>query len=484
MKNMSMKQAALLNMGGKYTVVVLNLFITAVLARLLTPEEYGVVAIVNVFVSFFAILADFGVGNAVVQNQTLTKGDVQNIFVWSLKRALGLGVLFALLAFPVSVFYNDNVYLRIIPLLAISVVFSAANMVPNALLLKKKNFKMIALRLVVVCILSAIVTIALACCGASYYALVVNTIMSSFLNFAWNMFGSGLRFTAAIGDKKQSVAKVKVFSSYLLKFNVMNYFSRNLDNILIGKFMGAEQLGYYNKAYQLMLYPMNNFTSVITPILLPFLADKQNDTKYIYKKYMETVRVLSLLGVYITVFCIFSSYELVGILYGSAWLLTVPCFQLLALSIWSQMICATSGTMFQVLDKTRTQFIRGIIAAGTTVSCILIGVSFGDIQIVSLFVMFAYLSNFITMVYFLVVKSFGENWALFLKQFIPDLLIGFVVGCVLFLIDAQGIGNIYLSFIVKLACSGIVYLVMLFITKQYKHFVQYLPAKIRKMIKV
>lgn len=476
---MSMKKAAIINMSGKYTVVLLNLLITAILARLLTPEEYGIVAIVNVFVSFFAIIADFGVGNAIVQNKTLTTDDIQNIFTWSLGRAILLGVSFALMAVPISLFYADSVYLRIVPLLAFSVVFSTLNMVPNALLVKKKNFTLIALRTIMVCVVCAVVTIILAYSGASYYALVINSITSSFLNLVWNMRNSGLQLFKIVGDKKASVNKVKNFSSNLFKFNVMNYFSRNLDNILIGKFMGVDALGYYNKAYQLMLYPMNNFTNVITPVLLPFLSDKQNDKNYIYNKYNETVRVLSLLGLYITAFCIFSSYELVGILFGENWLMTVPCFQLLAISIWSQMICATSGTMFQVLDKTRVQFIRGLITTSTTVSCILIGVLFQSIERVSLFVTLAYLSNFVTMLYFLIKKSFGESCLKFLRQFIPDMAIFLVVGISLYLIDRLNVENIYLSFFYKLFVSGLVYLFMLFITKQYKHLLKYLPRKFK-----
>ena len=477
---MSIKKAAMLNMGGKYTVIILNLFVSAILARLLTPEEYGIVAIVTVFTSFFNILADFGVGNAIVQNQTLSKEDIQNIFSWSLERSLLLGVAFLLLAVPISLFYSDYVYLKIVPLLAISVVFSASNMIPNALLMKKKKFGLIAMRSIVVCIVCAIITILLAYLGASYYALVVNSIIFSFLNLVWNMKNSELKLFKVVGDKKVSINKVKNFSSNVFKFNVINYFSRNLDNLLIGKFMGTAMLGYYNKAYTLMLYPMNNFTNVITPVLLPFLADKKDDKKFIYGKYLETVRVLSLLGIYITVFCLFSSYELVGILFGEKWILTVPCFQLLAVSIWSQMICATSGPMFQLLDRTRTQFRRGLIAVGTTVSCILIGVLFNNIETVSLFVTLAYLSNFVTMLIFLVKRSFGESCLKYLKQFIPDLIIGLGVGVSLYLIGLLNIENIVISFSLKLVVSAIVYLVMLFVTKQYKHLLKYIPNKIIK----
>lgn len=480
----SMKKAAMLNMGGKYTVVLMNLVITAILARLLTPEEYGIVAIVNVFVSFFAILADFGVGNAVVQNQSLNKDDIQNIFSWSLGRAFLLGLLFAFLAVPISWFYSDSVYLKIVPLLAISVVFSTANMVPNALLLKKKNFKLIAMRLVVVCILCAIITITLAYLGASYYALIVNTISSSFLNLIWNMRNSGLKLFKTVGDKKVSVNKVKNFSSNLFKFNVINYFSRNLDNILIGKFMGADMLGYYNKAYQLMIYPTSLLSNVITPVLLPFLSEHQNNKEYIYEKYKQTVKILSLLGVYITVFCYFCSYELVLILFGDAWISTIPCFKILSISIWSQMICSTSGTMFQVLDKTKEQLIRVVLAAGFSMICILIGTAFGDIVYVSMFVAIAYSSHIISMVYFLIHRAFKKSWIGFVKIFLPDMFIAVVLCLIFTILNTVNINNVLYSFVFKMSISGFSCLVLYILTNQLKYFKLLLPMKIQNKIKI
>lgn len=477
---MSMKKAAVINMSAKYMVVVLQLVISAVLARLLTPEEYGIVAVITVFTSFFSILADLGVGNAVVQNQSLTKNDIQNIYAWSLKKAVLLGVLFALLAFPISWFYSDSVYLQLVPLLSISVVFSAANMVPNALLRKQKKFVLIGLRSIVVCIACASITITLAYFGASYYALIVNTISNSLFVFLWNLRGSGLNPFHKTSNTKESVDKIRSFSSYLFRFNIMNYFSRNLDNLLIGKFFGSSDLGYYNKAYTLMLYPINNFTSVLTPVLLPFLSERQNDIDFIYKKYLQFVKALSLVGLYVSVFCYFTSYEMVCILYGENWLLSVPCFQLLAISIWSQMICSCTGTMFQVMDRTKTQYIRGWITVGTTVSCILIGVCFGTIEYVALFVMLAYCSNFISMCYFLVHRTFQKNVMEFLKTFVPDIAIAGVLCGVFVVISKLQLSNVFVLFCVKLMGSFVVFLIMIVVTKQYKHLAIILPNSLKK----
>ena len=123
MKVNSVKQAAIINMSSKYLVIIIQLIYTAILSRILTPEDYGIVAIINVFVNFFNVLADMGIGSAVIQRQDLGKKEVNSIFTFSCLISVALAFVFMLLSLPISWFYEDNVYLKLGPLLAISVFF-------------------------------------------------------------------------------------------------------------------------------------------------------------------------------------------------------------------------------------------------------------------------------------------------------------------------------------------------------------------------
>ncbi|MFW6015394.1 MAG: lipopolysaccharide biosynthesis protein [bacterium] len=475
-KNISIKKAATISMISKYSVVFIQLFYSVILARILTPEDYGIVAIINVFVAFFSILANMGIGNAIIQNQELNKEDINSIFSFSIYMGILLAIAFALLSIPISSIYSNNVYLKIGPLLSISVFFSTINMVPNALLLKEKKFFIVGVRQVIVSLLCSIATIVLAVWGFKYYALVLYSILSAIFTFLWNFKNVKLNFMFKIS--MDSLNKVKQFSMFLFGFNIMNYFSRNLDNLLIGKYMGSALLGNYNKAYQLMLYPLNYLTHVITPVLLPLISSYQDDLDYVYKQYLKVVKVLSIIGIYITVFCFFSSKEIVLILFGSRWVKTIHAFRFLSLSIWFQMISATSGSMFQVLDKTRTQFVRGIYTVSITIIAILIGIKIGSISTVSFFVMLAYIINFVSMVYFLVYKSFNKSWLDYLKKLFPDLIIGGLVSISLIIASIYSYNNIFLSFIIKSLVSISVYLVGVKITNQFYVIYSILPSKV------
>ena len=478
-EKLSMKTSAMINIGSKYIVVMIQLVYQAILARLLTPNDYGIVAVITVFVNFFAVIADLGVGNAIIQNQTLDEDDINSIFSWSVRISIGLAVIFCFLSIPISVIYSDNVYLILGPMLSLAVLFSALNMVPNALLLKKKKFLVIGIRQVVVCVACSIVAIVLALTGFGYYALVIYSILTALFNFLWNMRGSGLKLR--VRYSRDSIGKVRSFSMYLLAYNVVNYFSRNIDNLVIGRVFGNEELGYYNKAYQLMLYPMNYLANVVTPVLLPFLAEFQDKVDYVYKQYIKTVKLLSLLGVYIAVFCFFSSYELISILYGSQWVGTVAYFQILSITIWSQMICATASSMFQVLDKTKLQFIRAVVLVGTIVVGVGIGAYVGSVTVIAFMIMLSYTSYFITMLYYLVKKSFHKSIWGFLKNLIPDAAIAVILSFVLYGIGCIGIENVFASFFVKLIVSAVVYFICLIVMKQFVYFEAVMPDSVKRI---
>ena len=115
----------------------MQLGFSAVLARILLPEDYGVIGVMTVFTTFFSVLANMGIGTAVIQNKELSDYDVSNIFTFNLYVAVGLSIIFAIFSVPLSKFYGNSVYIPIGCLLSVSLFFSTMNMLPNALLMKE-----------------------------------------------------------------------------------------------------------------------------------------------------------------------------------------------------------------------------------------------------------------------------------------------------------------------------------------------------------
>ena len=190
--SVGLKRALAIQFFSKYASVIIQLVLTALLARLLSPEQYGVVAIVTIFKSFFAILADVGLTPAIVQFDDLDDNDISGLFTFSVVLGLVLAAVFCLLAYPVAWFYSEESLVVLCWVASLSILFNASNMVPNGLLLKAKRFANIGIRLIVVTVISGFVAVAMALNGCGALSLVVQSVVSSLCVFVWNFVGSGI----------------------------------------------------------------------------------------------------------------------------------------------------------------------------------------------------------------------------------------------------------------------------------------------------
>lgn len=466
MATFSIKNAVYLNAAARYSTLVLRMLFNAVLARILVPEDFGVVAVTMVFTTFFSLLSDMGLGAGIVQNKELSRDDIGGIFAFSLRLGLVLTGAFALFSIPMACFYGNRALVPVGMLLSVQLFFNTLNVVPNALLLKQKEFKKVALRILCACLLSGAVGIGLALAGLRYYALVVQAVLDAAFIFGWNYFST--RPPMARKPSWESIGKIRSYSGYLFGFNLINYFARNLDNLLIGKVMGAAQLGFYDKSYKLMLYPVNNLTHVITPVLHPILSEHQSDKAYIYGKYLQVVKVLSLLGAFITPFFWFASTEVIRCMYGSQWDSAIPCLQWMSTAMWAQMILSSSGTIFQSLGDTRRLLWSGSLNAILVVGFIVAGLVEGSIVAVARNVAIAYNLQFVATFYILVHLSFGFRTRDFLKRLLPDVGIMAAVALAGYATTFFPPMNKWWSLLAKAATMGAVYLPALALTRQLK----------------
>ena len=141
MKSISIKKAVMINFISKYSNIITQMLISVILARLLTPNDYGIVAVISVFTTLFGLIANMGIGPAIIQNKELKKEEIEDIFSFTIYVSLFVAISFGIFSIPISIIYKNNIYLPIGSLLSLSIFFNALNMVPNALVSKEKNLK-------------------------------------------------------------------------------------------------------------------------------------------------------------------------------------------------------------------------------------------------------------------------------------------------------------------------------------------------------
>ncbi|MED4047508.1 lipopolysaccharide biosynthesis protein [Priestia megaterium] len=450
-----LRNGILISAVGKYSNIIIQFVVLAILSRLLTPNEFGIVAIINVFLMFFTMLVDMGIGPAIIQNKSLNEKQLNGIFTFTILLSVVLSTCFALLARPIATFYNNQHLVNVCIIMSFALLTSGLNMVPQSVLLKQKRFFEINAGQVISNIVSGIVGITLALNHFSYYAIVYSSIFRNLTMLIIFYFKTNLKMTKSI--KKEDLSSIYAFSKNQFLFNFINYFSRNLDSMLIGKFISVKALAYYDKAYMLTLYPNQLLTSVITPVVQPILSEYEKQNKIIKQTYLSLTKILAFIGMPLTVFLFFTSTEIIYLLFGSQWTASVPIFQILSLSIWIQMILSSTGSIFQSSNRTDLLLMSGVLSALLNISSIIVGVWTGKVEYLASMLVLSFLVNFIQANYLLMNKVFQEKQIEFYKNLVDPFKISILM-LVALLITNYFFGDF--SFLVQLTIKIIVSLII------------------------
>jgi PST family polysaccharide transporter len=472
----SMLAALGMQLVSKYSNVAVQLVVTMVLARLLTPEEFGTVAIVSVFTSFFSILADVGISTAIIQYKELTKKDCDALFLFCILLGIVLAGLFCLVSLPVSVIYADSQLVSLCCLASLSVMFNSANMAPNGVLLREHRFAAMSLRLVVASVASGALAIVLAVAGFGCYSLVWQTVASSAVILIWNWIATDLKLS-----NPHFVAPLKIiwrYSIYQAGFSTVNFFARNLDNLLVGGLMGSAQLGYYDKAYKLMGYPINYLTGIFSDVLQPYLSEYQDDKEKLYSSWLGICRVLALVGMFIGAIFVCFSREIVLLMYGDQWSFAAPVVATLGISVGMQMVNSTSGAIFQSAGRTDALFKSGLICTCISLVAILVGVASGSIAFLGLCVSIAYGLHLIVTSRLLVRRVLGISALSFLRSLLPSMtgMIGAIIAAYFAGLFMTSYGTLPCLLIRLAACVGM-YVLAEWITGEWRAFLSFRDMK-------
>ena len=437
-----------MQLGSKVINVVVQLVITMVLARLLTPAEYGTVAVLQVFSALFSILADAGISTAIARSQDLDQADYERLFFLSLLIGLGLSAAFLLLSFVVAWFYGNQIYVPLGAVMTLAVMFNSLNMVPNGILIKERKFKLIAVRLVVCTVVVGAIAIGLAFLGFGCYAIVLNSVLTALFVLVWNLVGSHLRMS--FGSVREVYAKIGSFSMYNMGNSLIGWFAANLDTLIVGKLFGSEALGYYNKAYSLYSYPLNILTAPITDTLLPFLADLQSDVEALRACFLRVFRKVSFLSALCVAGMHVCAAEIILIMYGDTWVSAIPLLSALAFAVYSRGVNGAFSALLNAAGRADLLMRSTVINTGVTLAMIVWGGALGSVQTLATCVAIAYNLEMILPIWFCARFCLDMAPLRFFKHFVPDLGAALLT-CVLAAAIPWSFDNVFLSAVVKAA---------------------------------
>lgn len=460
-KTMTVKKATLINGAAKYYAVLCSFVVNVILSRVLTPAEYGVVAVVTIFTTFFTIFSDMGVGTAFIQNKTLTNEDKNYLFTFMVYVGIVLFFCFFGFSYFIAWFYGNDVYITVSWILGINLFTTAVNVIPYSDLLKQQRFKLVGIVQAIAVTFAAGVAIVLAYNGFSYYSIAIQSVVSVGLYTIVFICISRPKFV--FKTSMSSIKKIAGFSVGQLGFSFINYFSRNIDNLLVGKILGDEQLGYYDKSYKTTTFVVSNFASIIGSSIQPVLSKYQDNVRFVYDEFKKAFLFLLSVGVFASVFLYFSASETILILYGDQWVDSIAPFAFLALSLFIQLTLNITGAFYQTLNKTKMMAINGLASAVILISGISIGLVLGGIKYVALCYFLAQCINFIKEMFVLHKLLFKVSAKQLCIHIVKQLIAGALTALLLyFTIKYIPSNNNVVSFIIKFAISFPTYVLLFF----------------------
>lgn len=452
---------------AKYSGIVISLVVAGILARLLSPDDFGIVAVATVIIAFFGLLTDMGVSPAIVQRKSLTREELSALFSFTVWTGIAVSLLFFAASWLIADYYESEILRALCQPLSVNLFFASATIVPGALFYRNKEFKFIAIRGFVIQLAAGAAAVTAALCGAGLYALIINPIISSVLIFviSYRRYPQRLRFTLGL----TALRKIFAYSAYQFLFNVINYFSRNLDKLLIGKYMSMSDLGYYEKSYRLMTLPLQNITQVITPVMHPVLSDFQNDKTKLALSYERIVRFLAFIGLPLGTLLFFTAEEVTLIVFGDQWLPSVPVFRILSLSVGIQIILSSSGSIFQAAGDTRSLFVCGVFSSTLNVAGMLLGIFyFGTLTAVAGCIVVTFAINFIQCYRRMYRVTFRRSVRPLVRQLISPLVISALMALALLPMRYAMEGmNIFMTIIAKGIISFCIFGIYIQMRREY-----------------
>jgi len=240
-----------------------------ILARILTPHDYGVMAMVGAITGFAGLFLNLGLSAATIQRAEINHAQVSTLFWINAGMGFMLLLIVAGLSPAVAWFYDNPELIWVTLAMSLVFLFNGLAVQHNALLSRQMRFFSMAVIQVAALIVGILVAILAALQGLGYWALVLHQIAISFCTIFDNL--AGCQMDPRLAQTKCWCEMIK-FGSDLAAFNIVNYFGRNLDNILIGRFHGSGPLGFYSKVYQLLMMPIKNFRDPLHRVAMPHFS--------------------------------------------------------------------------------------------------------------------------------------------------------------------------------------------------------------------
>jgi O-antigen/teichoic acid export membrane protein len=409
---------------GAGAQAILQMIVLIILARLVTPEEFGIVTAALIVIGFSEIFSSLGIGPAIVQRPLLNKDHIKTGFSMSILLGLSFFVLILVFTPLISTFFQMEELIYVLSIISLTFPIKGLSVVAESLLQREMAFRKLAnIQVLSFAAGYGLVGIVLALSDFGIWALVGANLCQALLKTV--LLLKARPHPKSLKVDKLAFNELMYFGSGFTLARIFNYTALQGDSLIVGRVMGAVALGVYGRSYQLMAMPARLFGQVLDKVLFPAMASVQNDKIRLTKAYMRGVSLITLLVLPTSVIIALLSPEIIFVLLGSEWMDATTPFQILV----AGMLFRTSYKMSESIARATGAVYKRAWRQGIYAICIIVGTWIGTawgLQGVAIGVITALFINFLLMAQ-LSLNLIDSTWKKFISVHIPSIIISFFI---------------------------------------------------------
>jgi PST family polysaccharide transporter len=366
---------AAVTLVAQWTKFALHLGSLYILARVLTPGDFGLVGMVTAATGLIALVKDLGLSTATIQREEIRHHQVSTLFWVNAGLSTGIALLTAAAAPALARFYREPRLTGITVALACAIVLGGLALQHQALLSRQMRFSTLAGVEIVSQAIAAAGALLAAWLGAGYWALVLQQVLLSAVSLAGAWITCPWRPGRPV--RGSGVRPLLRFGGNLTGFGIANYLARNLDDVLIGRQFGPGPLGLYSKAYGLLLMPLRQINTPLSHIAIPTLSRLQDQPERYCRYYLGSLGLVALITMPLIAWLFVVSREVVLFILGPQWIGASALFSIMAVTAFLQPVLHTAGWVYVSLGQADRMARWGTLFSGLHIASFVVGLPWG-----------------------------------------------------------------------------------------------------------
>ena len=462
----------------RYSTMFISFISGIILARLLTPHDYGCIGMLTIFMVLAESFIDSGFGEALIQKKNPTQKDYSTIFFWNLGMAAFLYVILYVSAPAIARFYNISLLCPVLRVQGIILFIYAFNIIQQNLLRKNLNFRVLSIVTIITSITTLIITVILAYNGFGVWSLVVQHITAVAIPAI--IFWAYLKWRPSFSFSWHSFRELFGFGFFMFLTHLLNQIGGQIQGLLIGKFYDSSTLGFYSKASSTERIASKSISQALTQVTFPLYAEIQDDKKSLANMIKRLTTTLAYITFPLMFILMLSAKSVFVLLYSEKWLESVPYFQVLCLAGLALCLQSVNNQSIAAIGKSKTMFVYTILKRLVGILFIVLGFLFfgmkGLLVGMVLNVWFSYFVNI-----GLVSKYIGYKWYRQLQSLVPIILLSSLIALTCYIIGEYLQLSLYVDGGLKILLYVVLYMFFSVLLKLDAY--QYTKATIMPLLK-